>query len=134
MTVDSHGDLRGEGVLLARERPEPPEAAPGELGLDPDESSQETNCGALMPVSREVAHARAIPGYEDPQIGVEPVADTGHLEDHVLARADEELDVEAPVSQPDRWQIRLPEGHAGDRQCIAGVALAGPMGADPFVS
>ena len=134
MTPDPRTDPTGQRPLFAREGTEPPETAPSELGLDPDESSKETADGALMLNGREVARPRAITGDEDPEVGVEPVADTSHLQDHVLACPDEELDLDAPVRQPDRWQVGLAEGHPGDRQGIAGVALASPTGADPFVS
>src|SRR5450759_1565600 len=76
----------------------------------------------------------AVPGHEPPQVGMEAIADPGHLRDEVLARLHEEGDLEAPVSDPDRRQVRLPRRHPGDREGVAGIALARPPRPDPFTA
>jgi hypothetical protein len=134
MTLDPRLDLSGKRMFLAREGTEPLEATPSELGLDPGESSQESGDRTLMTNGREVGRRRSIAGHEDPKVSMEPVANASHLEDHVLARPHQELEVQAPVCQPDGWQVGLPEGHPRDRHRIARVALAGPPRADPFAS
>ncbi len=47
-------DLSGERKLLADEGTEPTETTPGELGLDPGESAQQSGDGALVANGREV--------------------------------------------------------------------------------
>jgi hypothetical protein len=74
----------------------------------------------------EVGRAGAIARHKDDEIGVEAVPDSGCLGDQVVAGLDEELQLPAGVGQPDRWQLGLAERHPGDRQGIAGIALAGP--------
>ncbi len=60
---------------------------------------------------------------------MQPVAHARRLGHGVVARLDEEADLGGPISQPHRRQLRLPGGHAGDRQGIASVALASTAGA-----
>ena len=63
---------------------------------------------------------------------MQPVAHAGLLGHEVLAGLHQELQLEAPVEQADRRQVRLAQGHPGDGQSIGGVALARSSRADPL--
>ena len=47
----------------------------------------------------EVHGSLAVPGHEYPQVGMETIADPGHLRDGILACFDEEGDLEVRISQ-----------------------------------
>jgi hypothetical protein len=80
----------------------------------------------------QIGRRRAIARCERPKIGVEPVADARLLGHQVLAGLDQELQLEGPVDEPDRRQVRLAQGHPGDGQRVTRIALAGPSRPDPF--
>lgn len=63
---------------------------------------------------------------------MEPVANPGRLGDEILAGLDEEAELAARVRQPDRWQVRFPEGYPGDGEGVTRIALAGPPGPEPL--
>ena len=63
---------------------------------------------------------------------MEPVADACRLRCEIVAGLDQELELAAGVIEPDRRQLGLPEGDAGDRQGITGITLAGSPRAEPL--
>ena len=134
MALDQGGDPGGERPLLEAEGAEAGETVAGELGLDPGDRPEEPTHQPLMTKGDEVGGPGAIPRHQAPQIGVEAVADAGHLDDDVLAGLDEELEIEGPVGGPDRRQVGLAGRHPGDRQGITGIALAQPAGPGPLAA
>jgi hypothetical protein len=100
--------------------------------LDTGEATQEPPDDTLVTGRDEVHGSLAVPGYEHPQVGMEAITDPSHLRDEVFAGLHEEGDLETPIGHPDWRQIYLPRGHPGDREGIAGIALARPPRPGPF--
>ena len=134
MALHEARDPGGERSLLETERPQPRQPAPGELGLDTGQRSEEPADQALMAGGDEVARPAPVPRHQAPQVGVEPIADASHLDDDVLAGLDQELEIERSIGKPDRGQVMLAGRHPGDRHGITRIALAEPPRPDPLPS
>ena len=59
-------------------------------------------------------------------MGVEAVAGSGLGVNEVVARVGQQAELGRAVLEPDRRQVRLPQGHSGDREGVTRVSLAGP--------
>jgi hypothetical protein len=134
VALDQRRDPRRERPLPEAERPELGQPAAGELGLDAGLRPEEPPDQPLVTEGDEVGGPGTVPGQEAAEVGVETVADPGHLDDDVLAGLDEELQVEGVVGHADRWQVGLASRHPGDREGVAGIALAEPAGRRPFAT
>ena len=65
-------------------------------------------------------------------MGVEAVAGSGLSVNEVVASVGQQAELRRAVLEPDRRQVGLAEGHPGDCEGIARVALAGPSAATSF--
>ena len=65
-------------------------------------------------------------------MGVEAVAGPGLSVHEIIASVGQQAELGRAVLEPDRRQVGLAEGHPGDREGIARIALAGPTAASSF--
>jgi hypothetical protein len=86
-------------------------------------SQQPADLRELAP-GDQVGNGRAVPRDEDAQVRVEPVAGPGLGDDRGRASLGQELQIPGPVGEAHRGQVRLGQGHPGDRERVPGVALA----------
>lgn len=132
MTGDARTDPRVEGPFLGAQPAKVGEPTPGKVGLDAGEWSQQATDRPLVAGGGQVRRRSAIPGQQRPQVGVEAIADPGHLGHDIFTGLDEQSDFETRVSRPDRRQVQFAGGHPGDGEGVTRVALAGSARPDPF--
>jgi hypothetical protein len=105
---------------------------PGELGSD----TCRTGEGALdrleLATADQLGGRPTVTRQQDHEVGVEAVAGPGLSVNEVITSIGQQAELGRAVLEPDRRQVGLTEGHPGDRQGIARVALAGPTAATSF--
>lgn|GEM_PF-1939908 len=90
----------------------------GKVGLDTDQWSQQPTDRPLVAGGGQVRRRGAISGQQRPQVGVEAIADPGHLGHNIFTGLDEQSNLEARVDRPDRRQVRFAGGHPGDGEGV----------------
>jgi hypothetical protein len=130
----SKPDATRQSLDLSVEACETDEERASELRLDRAIAPQQAAGRSPMASRDEVRDRPTVAGRQREQMRVESVAGARGLGHQILAGLEEQSELTRPIRQPDRRQVRLPRGHAGDRKRVARIALArttGPLALGP---
>src|SRR6266508_3170797 len=132
MTGDERGHRSLELVCPSTQLADLGQEGTGELGPDPSDAVEGAFDRRELTATDELGDRSAVTRQQDHEVGMEAVAGPGLSVDEVITSVGQQAELGRAVLEPDRRQVGLAEGHPGDREGIARIALARTTAATAF--